>query len=821
MTNIENAGIVIDEIAVTMSYRIIELFSAGLYSSPNKAFEELVSNSYDAFADSVSVHVDPDLTVDSAYIWVCDNGEGMDLQGFKDLWRVGYSNKRTPQRDSKRLQIGCFGIGKLATYVLANKLTYISKKSGLFLAVTMDYQRISGERQNFSLDARELTESEAQQALSSYLSSPSNSVMFDLFGNTAPDSWTFSILTNLKPKAHEIREGRLKWVLRTALPINPGFKLYYNGVGLESSKINKPLVKTWIIGENDEIANGIDGTTCRKISGKYLIDFENLKGVHGEIQLYEDSMVDGKSTLLGRSHGIFLMVRGRLINIDDPLLGMDSFVHGVFNRTRIVVHADELDSNLTSTRESVKESKPLSQLKSYIRKKFNNEVRKFYFDEENKKQQLHQISHRLSQTSLTASKRPLLVFAEKFFSGQISNPLLIDKPGVTNEEEFLELIRSQLSEDVAFIKEVDWKILRPSDRIARFDLVNGKLTVNLLHPFIANYIDQYKSRLPLQFVAITEVLTEAHLYELGLDEGDVNGIVLRRDSTLRELSLAHREGSPAVAQLLKDALADSTGLEDAVHGSLLSLGFEVTSIGGRGHPDGLAAAVLGYGSQGNSASYTLTYDAKSTSKQKIQAKTAGLAAVRNHKTDYKADYAVVVAVDFEGSLDRNSTISKTCRQQEITAIRAKDLMRLLLLSVPKQIGLMRLKGLLDSCFTPLEVKEWIDKVEGDLVKRAPIKSLLDAIYTLQKTDTEPPEIASVRIHMKNLDPESEAPSKEEIRAIIESLQTFIPGFISIEGEKVGIQGTPEKIVSVISSVVSESIPSDLREMYLEALTCRD
>ena len=52
-----NKGEVIDKIPVEISYRIIELFSAGLYSSPNKAFEELVSNSYDAGATEVGVYI--------------------------------------------------------------------------------------------------------------------------------------------------------------------------------------------------------------------------------------------------------------------------------------------------------------------------------------------------------------------------------------------------------------------------------------------------------------------------------------------------------------------------------------------------------------------------------------------------------------------------------------------------------------------------------------------------------------------------------------------------------------------------------------------
>ena len=43
------------EIEVVISYRIIQLFSDGLYTSPNKAIEELVSNSFDAGANNVHI----------------------------------------------------------------------------------------------------------------------------------------------------------------------------------------------------------------------------------------------------------------------------------------------------------------------------------------------------------------------------------------------------------------------------------------------------------------------------------------------------------------------------------------------------------------------------------------------------------------------------------------------------------------------------------------------------------------------------------------------------------------------------------------------
>jgi molybdenum cofactor biosynthesis enzyme MoaA len=51
---------------------------------------------------------------------------------------------------------------------------------------------------------------------------------------------------------------------------------------------------------------------------------------------------------------------------------MEAFSYGAFNRTRIIIDADGLDNNLTSTREAVKASPPYDQLKAYIKKKFNN-----------------------------------------------------------------------------------------------------------------------------------------------------------------------------------------------------------------------------------------------------------------------------------------------------------------------------------------------------------------------------------------------------------------------------------------------------------------
>lgn len=816
--SVETTGKVIDEINVKISYRIIELFSAGLYSSPNKAFEELVCNSYDALASDVAVYVPPDLKEEGAHIWVCDNGESMDKEGLKDLWKIGESNKRNPNSDEKRMQIGRFGIGKLATYILTRNLTYICKKKNQYLATTMNYEKITDEKEAITLDERKLTVKEAENVLHPFLKSHGrNMIPFKLFGKGAEKSWTFTILTRLKPKATEIKEGRLKWILSTALPLNPQFNLTYNGAKIESNKIKKTLRKRWVIGKEDKTLDSFGFAEPRKKGSDFFIDFENLEGVYGEIELYEDSLVGAnKSAGLGRSHGIFLMVRGRLVNLDDPLLGMEPFSHGAFNRTRIIVHADGLDSYLTSTRESVKDSPALSELKEYLKSKFNNEVRKVHFEEEKRKEDQKSIASRLAQTSLTISKKPLYGFAQKFYNSEITNPYFIEMPPADKKESLLEELKEELSSEESIIKNVSWELLDTGAPIARLDLLTGNLKINLLHPYIANYNDYYNSVLPIEIMATTEVLTEAHLYEIGIDETDVHIILKRRDSTFRELSLSDREGAPAVAIMLKDAIADSTGLEEAVHNAFLALGFESKKIARKGTPDGKADAILGYSENDINENYSLTYDAKSTGKSKVKAATAGLAGVKDHQTEYKADFSVVIATDYEGADDPESKISRSADQQKITVMKVDQLVKLLLLSAPKQIGLKRLKELFTNCYKPVDVEEWINKVQKEEVNRGPVKELLDSIYELQNEDTEPPEFSSVR--MKLNDKISKKLSKKEIRSLAESLEVLVPGFINIEGEKIGIQGRPAVIMGGINSAIHNSVPTELQEIYLSAFT---
>ena len=118
------------KLQVRLSNQIIHLLSEQMYSSPLKAIEELVVNAYDADARECRIGIPTEAGPDRSIV-VYDDGIGMDFVGLEQLWHVGESPKRGLETsDGGRKLIGKFGIGKLATYAIADKITYLSRRDG-------------------------------------------------------------------------------------------------------------------------------------------------------------------------------------------------------------------------------------------------------------------------------------------------------------------------------------------------------------------------------------------------------------------------------------------------------------------------------------------------------------------------------------------------------------------------------------------------------------------------------------------------------------------------------------------------------------------
>jgi hypothetical protein len=87
----EASGIKIDTVDIEIDYAILQHFSKHLYSSPNKAIEELVTNGYDALAQHVDIFLPGAAAAECLIVW--DDGDSMDLDGLKRLWWIARSPK--------------------------------------------------------------------------------------------------------------------------------------------------------------------------------------------------------------------------------------------------------------------------------------------------------------------------------------------------------------------------------------------------------------------------------------------------------------------------------------------------------------------------------------------------------------------------------------------------------------------------------------------------------------------------------------------------------------------------------------------------------
>lgn len=621
--DLETIGQQVDTISVQFSYNIIELFSGHLYSSPIKAIEELVANSYDAFSSQCIVSV-PD-RIEGQRVWVWDDGDSMDLQGLKDLWLIAGTNKRIPKEENRaekrgRLPIGKFGIGKLASYVLGQRITHICKKNVEYLAVTMDYGRFckGTQYQQVPLSARKLSEQEVLAVVPF-----AAKTLMDKFGiditQQKYDHWTLVVVDVLKEK---LDYGRLGWVLSTALPLRPDFKLFLNDKEIISSKIKIPKIREWQIGNDDPVAKKHGYTTGldkkKPLPYNYFVKIPPYGNLSGTIEIFKDAIDEGKATRIGHSNGFFVMVRGRLINEEDNLFEITGLPFLGFKNIRVVVYADFLDDFLTASREEISDVNAKKILQDYLRDIYND-ARSSIEKEYEKEVKEVTIEDHLKNLPGTLLTYPLRQAIEKINSEQQTGYSIVAEPG---------------KKPVATIEKVELTETSVEGPLAT--LREGKIYINANHPFYRDYADYPGVRK----LMVAEVLLEAYMVDAGINSDQTREVLSRRDQLLRTLASKFPENALAVAESIRASVTLQEELEIACVDGFTILGFEATHIGGKGKPDGIAVAPLGVQKSGPRG-YTVSIDAKSTQHEGVKSGNIGFATVANHRDEFHAQYAVV------------------------------------------------------------------------------------------------------------------------------------------------------------------------------------
>lgn len=845
------------DISVEISTRFLEHFSEQLYSSPQKAFEELIANGWDAGADFVDIRIPDDITSDQATITVFDNGVSMDEDGLRELWHIAFSPKTKCRQQHGRQMVGKFGIGKLATYVLANRLTYICKaEDQVIRRVTMDYGEIDRRAEpdklisELNLDMFEVTDEELIEAIQEVVDGtetlrlisgeskvPTNNEEIDtdfgaegsILSRNGNNTWTLVVLSELKNSGRSLKIGILNRMLRAALPLSSEMVIRMNGEPLLSTKSDIELLKEWKIGEDltfDKLDIDLDDgdqhqqdEISNDISEGVLITYGNDPVPHavlpevgkitGMVRLYNDRISGGKSEERGISNGFFINVFGRIINLNDPSFGEKNLSHAAWSRFRMTVRADGLDEYLTTNREQFREHKTLKIFRAFLRRAFN-QARMAYDSDQNV--EMPDGGDVLVKSMGVLSLAPLRSVVSETLRTQAPLPGLFDESGIYDRESKRQDWRENTRDNIGnALSSVKYERMG-DDEFVKFRISDNTIVINKDHPFVVEHTRTKAEKELMRTIAIVYLLSDIYGLETGIEPEKLEGVRGFRNRLLQFRALARRQSGAHIAKILLDVqhISDESEQLEAIIGDALGyLGFHVRRLGKSGNPEGIAKAYTISRSWAPTAEkpeqpiYTLTYDAKSTKHDRAKTGNLSLDGIEEHRKKFDADYALVVAPGFQQGAANSRT-----KETKITLMTAHDLGRLLELTVEfGAIGLDKLEEVfkLDSV---IDVSSWIDRLRGELISSRQF-TLDKFLQSLKLLKGKVPDLLHPQLIQLTCRNELELPTVKEgeIEAMVRGLAIVVPDLIGFD------DSTRKIVVNASAERVAEAVQVQLERLH--------
>jgi Histidine kinase-, DNA gyrase B-, and HSP90-like ATPase len=805
------------EVQVQVSYEVVKLFSEQLYASPVKAIEELVVNSWDAGASNCSVYVDVD--GERPIIGVFDDGTGMTLQQLESLWHIGVSNK--PKLKTKRKQIGKFGIGKLASYAVARRATYLSRTLEGINVVSIDFQAFAeatdaaGVAKPVTLklrriaDLKDLLNSKAFTAASAVLGTKPQSQDLEKI-----PTWTIVILEDLKEKAQQLRTGRLRWVLQTAMPLESDFSLYLNGELIESSKSQLTKVVSFNIKnlESERLTDlgAVTGETWTKTpDGLKSPSFP--AGISGEAFVTKESLYaeGGKSEDLGRSHGFFVRVHNRLINETDPYFGARPLSFSTWYRFAAIVEVSDLNKFVTASRDDVEQSELKAKLRSLLLAIFNqarDSFEEIAAEEAKKSGQRKEGSRDYVSTELV--ERPL---ADALVANSVTETSGDDESkkwrlvepidDVAKLQALVEQLYSVDRKDRRYtFKYSSGGSLRP---IARLDVPTGTFIVNEDHQLVREYADKPESKRLLESIVVAEALLEVYLRAARVEPEIVYDLLDRRDTLLRSLALDQSYSLPALAASLRDAASNAYDLEVALVGALRALGFSARHIGGSGTPDGVAEYVI-HGLEEKS----FTLEAKSS------ADVPGLpqldfAGLKSHYEKVGGQGCLLVAPSYPGAADIGSEVSLRAKQQNVSCWTIEQLASVVQAAERRHVNARKLQEIVLGSFAPIDVTAAVGQLlsQPSFDKVELYGAVLDALAALQDRLRATPRSIPLLAAEISRDARFKDIDTPDIREAVTELARASKGMLHLaEDDRVTVLGALDELRRRVANITGGDSP---------------
>ena len=562
-----------------------------------------MANSWDADATAAYISIPDDLKSESACIWVLDNGTSMDVAGLETLWTITSDHKRRIE-NPKRSQIGKFGIGKLATYILASEITFICKAAdGKIRTVPVNYRDIEELQgvwrpDQVPLTVREISNAELQDILSTIQASDtildliSQGVPYRESGHSVEEfhhpeppqilpsgTWTLVLLTSLRETGRSVQKGRIRRMLRSALPLTSDISIVLNDEVLEPTKVEIDPYATWILGQSlpiDEVGlEDVDSSPEQenaKITNFDDSDYpymtiEGIEGkISGQVTLYESRITGGKSDDRGASNGFFVNILGRVINLEQADFGLENLSHGPWAQFRATLRADGLDCDLGVERGGLRDSRQVRIFKRFLLSTFNkarNALKEATLAEWPRAGAI------LDGSWKSIPMKPLAEVVAERLAANKGLPSSINRGDIESIEDFRELWNQALEEDPGnLISSVRASAFGEQLPLSRYELQTREVLVNEDHPYVVERSGTIEERKLIQEFVLADFLTELYLIRHGVDSVALDEGRSFRDEFLRLLAQLNRRTGGQIAQMLHESTDNEKAFEGIVGDAL-------------------------------------------------------------------------------------------------------------------------------------------------------------------------------------------------------------------------------------------------------------
>ena len=354
-----------DQFTFEISLSVLNHLGRNLYRSFITVLGEAISNSWDADAENVWIHIDREKN----YLVIKDDGDGMNSDDFQNKFlKIGYSKRKEgkTKSDKKRPYIGRKGIGKLAMLSCADKISVISKtENSNYIGGTIDNSGLD-EAINQDLTPQEYTLGTwEEQVFSGYIENHSKGTIV-YFG---------SLKEGIKNTIDYLKYT-IALYFRFSL-IDNNFSIFLNEEEITIEDLDKLADRTqflWIINDledpyinrlNDKDRNNILEKDTLKIGG-------DIKGFIASVEKPTHLKVSGTE----EKASVDLFVNGRLRERD--LIKHIPTVRVPENYLYGQIHFDNLDDEndrFATSREGIKADDPkFDMLLDTLKKQVINKI---------------------------------------------------------------------------------------------------------------------------------------------------------------------------------------------------------------------------------------------------------------------------------------------------------------------------------------------------------------------------------------------------------------------------------------------------------------